>query len=540
MVKEYCYNFSYMTDVFGEVDITKLKYVIYARKSTTDKERQVRSIPDQISDCKHLAAQLNLNVIEKPLIETKSAKIPGIRPVFRQMISDIKAGKYNSILSWNPDRLARNMLEGGEIINLVDEDIIKDLKFKTHFFTKDANGKMLLGMAFVLSKQYSDDLSQKVTRGVRSRLSEGKTPTPKYGYINEDGIYKPDNENNNFALICEAWQKRKEGESIENISEWLNKKGFYRMIKKDGRKIRMTQQKLSEIFKDSFYYGILVQAKQQVDLRELYDFQPALYEEDYNVVQSLTYRRIKPNKQYKTVFYPLRLMVFCDHCNNSMVVAPSTGGSGIRYLNFRCDNKKCKQENGRVNKKTGKPKRSLRANVVFNFITNFLEKGLNLTEEEYEEYYDSMVVISDKKREKISIEINSLQGALKAVKLEAKERSLKIIDYKPDSPVWKINNQRIIDLEHEKEQFTKDITKLKTKLTDPEQDRLTLEEFLNLSKNAATIIKSANAQIKDIICRKIFLNFRVDTEKVVSYQLREPFATLLKRHQFLSSRDGET
>ena len=31
-----------------EIDITKLKYVLYARKSTTDEARQVRSIHDQI------------------------------------------------------------------------------------------------------------------------------------------------------------------------------------------------------------------------------------------------------------------------------------------------------------------------------------------------------------------------------------------------------------------------------------------------------------------------------------------------------------
>jgi hypothetical protein len=54
------------------------------------------------------------------------------------------------------------MREGGEVIDMIDEDYIKDLKFVTHHFTPDANGKMLLGMAFVLSKQYSDDLSQKI------------------------------------------------------------------------------------------------------------------------------------------------------------------------------------------------------------------------------------------------------------------------------------------------------------------------------------------------------------------------------------------
>lgn len=37
----------------GEVlDVTKLKYVHYARKSTDDPQRQVRSISDQIFECK--------------------------------------------------------------------------------------------------------------------------------------------------------------------------------------------------------------------------------------------------------------------------------------------------------------------------------------------------------------------------------------------------------------------------------------------------------------------------------------------------------
>ncbi len=31
-----------------ELDITKLKYVLYARKSTDDPERQVRSTEDQV------------------------------------------------------------------------------------------------------------------------------------------------------------------------------------------------------------------------------------------------------------------------------------------------------------------------------------------------------------------------------------------------------------------------------------------------------------------------------------------------------------
>lgn len=46
-----------------EVDHTKLTYVLYARKSTDDPERQARSIPDQIAECLQLAKRLNLTVV---------------------------------------------------------------------------------------------------------------------------------------------------------------------------------------------------------------------------------------------------------------------------------------------------------------------------------------------------------------------------------------------------------------------------------------------------------------------------------------------
>ncbi len=38
-----------------EIDRTKLRYVLYARKSTTDEGSQVRSVPDQIKYCKRHA-----------------------------------------------------------------------------------------------------------------------------------------------------------------------------------------------------------------------------------------------------------------------------------------------------------------------------------------------------------------------------------------------------------------------------------------------------------------------------------------------------
>jgi len=505
------------------IDFTKLKYALYARKSTDDPKRQARSISDQIAECEDLARRFPLQIVDV-LIEEKSAKKPNQRPVFTQMIKDIKAGKYDAILSWNPDRLTRNMLEAGLLIDLADNEVIKDFKFVTHVYSPDANGKMLLGMAFVLSKQYSEKLGQDVGRGIGRRFTtEGKVPVPKYGYINEDGLYRPDNEDGcrNFELMCKAWQMRTKQTSIEIISNYLNEQGLYKVVKSTGKRLSMEPQKLSDIFHDSFYYGVLNQAKQQVDLRELYDFEPAVSEDDWNHIQSLSYRRIKPSKPHKLAFYPLRLMVLCSFCGMTMRVGASKSRMGKRLLYYRCDNKNCTRK-----------KKSIRSKIIFvDFLYKFVADGLNFTEAEYKKYYEGISTITDQKRQNLRMELNSKRGALKVVKREIDELTYKIVDYKKEDRIWIANRKRLDELEDQEKQLAQDITKLDKVLADPERDKLSLEQFLNLSKNAVKIAKSPIPEVKDAFCRIIFLNLTVDESKVASYQLKPLYDVLLKHRQ---------
>src|ERR1035438_38979 len=82
-----------------DIDISTLKYVIYARKSTKGEERQERSKKDQIDDCmKREVIPNQLHIVGKPIEEDESAKEPDIRPKFRTMLDDIKAGKVDGII----------------------------------------------------------------------------------------------------------------------------------------------------------------------------------------------------------------------------------------------------------------------------------------------------------------------------------------------------------------------------------------------------------------------------------------------------------
>lgn len=509
----------------NEIDFTKLRYVLYARKSTDDPQRQIRSIPDQIFECKLLADRVGLNIV-RTLKETKSAKKPGQRPVFKQMLTDLKKGTYDSILSWNPDRLARNMKEGGEIIDMVDENVIVDLKFVTHPFTKDANGKMLLGMAFVLSKQYSDDLSQKVTRGVRRSFAEGKSPVPKHGYLRDDeGLYRPDGKN--FGFIKKAWELRADGTSFDQIVKFLEDNGYQRLTKK-GRVIKISKQTLTDLFQDPFYYGTLMQNGESVDLFGIYSFEPAITKELYSKVQQLSYRKIFSAKNQSLAFYPLKKMVICSYCGNNMYIGPSTGHTK-RYLMARCNGEFCKRKG-----------KSIRTKVIFDFVYEFLGKGLNLTETDYRNYYGRLSKITEQKRQKLIIEKHSKQAVLKNVDRDLTERSLGIVKLDKESAAWDINDKKINELGKQKADLKNQIEKLDIKIKKPEENNLTLEDFLNLSKNAGVAVQSANSVVKDQICRIIFSNFTVDDAKVLSYQLKEPFKTMIEQRQKSSSRGERT
>ena len=82
------------------------------------------------------------------------------------MISAIYENKDSvGIISWHPDRLARNSVDGGQIISL---------KFPTFWFEPTPQGLFMLQVAFGQSKYYSDNLSENVRRGIRQKIGSNR------------------------------------------------------------------------------------------------------------------------------------------------------------------------------------------------------------------------------------------------------------------------------------------------------------------------------------------------------------------------------
>lgn len=123
------------------------KYFLYVRKSSEEEERQVKFIEAQLIELDEYAQKLNIK-ITKTFAESQSAKRPG-RKVFNEMLEKVYSSKEPvGILACHPDRLARNSVDGGQIIYLVDIGKVTALDFPTFWFESTAQGLFMLQISF--------------------------------------------------------------------------------------------------------------------------------------------------------------------------------------------------------------------------------------------------------------------------------------------------------------------------------------------------------------------------------------------------------
>ena len=115
----------------------KPKYFLYARKSTEEDDRQIMSIEAQLFELRELARKENLEILEE-FQESKSAKTPG-REIFGLLMAKVERSLGVGILAWHPDRLARNSVDGGRIIYLIDIAKVVALKFPTFWLCKSVD-----------------------------------------------------------------------------------------------------------------------------------------------------------------------------------------------------------------------------------------------------------------------------------------------------------------------------------------------------------------------------------------------------------------
>ncbi len=237
--------------------VQKIKYVLYARKSTESEERQVLSIDSQIKEMLELAERDGLEVVEIRR-ESHSAKESGQRPVYKEILEDIRRGRFNGILTWAPDRLSRNAGDLGSVVDLMDQQLLLEIRTYGQHFKNSPNEKFLLMILCSQAKLENDNKSINVKRGLRTRVEMGLWPGPApTGYMKEKRMDRK----------CETLLDPERAPIIKKMFEkvayehWSGRK-IYNWLRFDinlrtacGKK-HLSLGNIYKILDNTFYYGV--------------------------------------------------------------------------------------------------------------------------------------------------------------------------------------------------------------------------------------------------------------------------------------------
>jgi len=280
-----------------------MRYFLYARKSTDEEDRQILSIEAQVTEVKEYAIKENLTIIRE-FIESKSAKVPG-RPIFNEMISLLEKGKAEGILAWHPDRLARNSLDGGKIIYLIDKGVINDLKFPTYRFDNTAQGKFMLSIAFGQSKYYIDNLSENIKRGIRQKVRNGVYPSmAPVGYLNDPITRSIIIDRDKAPLVRKIFELYSTGEyTLTRLKDTISSLGFTTRNNK-----LIGESKLFLILTNPFYYGMFKYWGESFEATH----EPIITKKLFEKCQGVLKKRGKP--RYSKRAFVFRGLMKCGEC----------------------------------------------------------------------------------------------------------------------------------------------------------------------------------------------------------------------------------
>lgn len=234
-----------------------LKYCLYARKSTEQDERQALSIDSQIKEMLEMANRDGLNIVEVRK-ESHSAKASGARPVFNELITNLRSGKFNAILTWAPDRLSRNAGDLGSLVDLMDQKLLHEIRTHGQKFGNNPNEKFLLMILCSQAKLENDNKSINVKRGLRAKLELGLWPgTPPTGYLSEHRTDRKGHiltDPHRAPIIKKMFEKvANEQYSGRDIHNWLKKELNFKT--KGGKHLSLSN--IYIILKNTFYYGVV-------------------------------------------------------------------------------------------------------------------------------------------------------------------------------------------------------------------------------------------------------------------------------------------
>ncbi|MDA2922572.1 recombinase family protein, partial [Patescibacteria group bacterium AH-259-L07] len=382
-----------------------------------------------------------------------------------------------------PDRLARNSIDGGKIIFLVDSEKIKALKFPTFWFEPTPQGKFMLNIAFGQSKYFVDNLSENTKRGLRQKLRRGEMPGPApLGYVNDLRTHTIVKDPGRFRLVKKLFDLYAKGTySMKDLQKFSIPAG---LLSRNENILSLST--IQHFLQNPFYYGLFKYKG------EIYQgiHKPMITKKLFETCQKVMADRSRPRKRSQKE-YAFRGIFKCGECGCSIT---SETQKGHNY--YRCTKKRvpCSQ-------------RYIREELLAQQISDILKK-VSLPQS----WTEKMLVKLDKEQEQENEKVKTFAQNLKLQIEQCDDKLDKLLDAHLDET---ITRDEYMD---KKQKILNEKVAISEKLKDFEQKgNHWLEQakkFISEAKQAKIIALQKNLFEKRDFLKKIGSN-RILRERTV-------------------------
>ncbi|MDO4866343.1 MAG: recombinase family protein [Clostridia bacterium] len=312
---------------------------VYARYSSH--AQNDASIEQQVAECREYAAAHDLKICEIYADRALSGRSDR-RPEFQKMIRHAEAGKFQVVLTYKSNRIARNMLDALRYEDRLEKAGVKVVYCKENF-GDNAAGRMAVRMMMSLNEFYSENMAEDIKRGMNDSAQQCKiVGSIPFGYRRgEDGRFAIDEAN--AEVVREIFRRYAEGDTQAAIADDLNARRILTQQKRPWGK-----NSFHTILTNERYIGVYIFADIRVE-----NGMPAIIDRDlfYRVQEKVGRRREVAGRRRESIEYLLTGKLFCAKCGAPMVGVSGTGKGGSLYYYYVCKNRQdhhtCKKRNVR-------------------------------------------------------------------------------------------------------------------------------------------------------------------------------------------------
>lgn len=303
-----------------------MRGVIYARYSSHAQREE--SIEQQIYECRKFADREGISIVDIYADKAVTGRTDKRRE-FQRLLRDADKKRFDVVIAYKSNRIARNMLNALQYEERLDKAGIKTLYVK-EAFGDSAAGRFAFRMMLSLNQFYSENMSEDIKRGMLDNAQDCKVNGAiPIGYKKgDDGRYALDPVG--AMIVHEIYLKYANGVPLSEIAASLNARGFRTSHNKAFNKSSFHKILTNETYLGKYQHsGVVVEGGV-----------PRIIEDGlfYEVQKCLSQRRTHRRGEE----FILTGKLFCGHCNAPMTGVSGDNGGRIYYY-YICRNRKIKQ-----------------------------------------------------------------------------------------------------------------------------------------------------------------------------------------------------